>query len=306
VTLTDEELLVSADMSGERIDAFLAERYEELSRGLIQDLIRQGKVQVNAGLTKASYRLRENDRVTLSVPAAEPLDLQPENLPISIIYQDQDFVVVDKAKGMVVHPAQGNWEHTLVHALLYHVQELSGINGTLRPGIVHRLDKDTSGLLVVTKNDQAHRNLAEQIKEHTARREYLALIYGTLPNTMGTIDAPIGRSKTDRKKMAVTERGKPSVTNYEVLERFQNFTLVRAQLLTGRTHQIRVHFAYIKHAVVNDPLYSSGKKHFGQKSQMLHAEQLTLTHPSTGEVMHFTAPLPDYFAQALDGLRQQG
>jgi 23S rRNA pseudouridine1911/1915/1917 synthase len=304
--VSDEELeeIIRAETDGARLDLFVAEKYAALSRGSIQDLIKRGLITVNAKPAKASCKLKSGDQVAINLPPAVPLELQPENIALNIVYQDEDIVVIDKPKGLITHPAQGNWQHTLVHALLYHIPDLSGINGVLRPGIVHRLDKDTSGLLVVAKHDQSHRHLAEQIKAHTLRREYLALVHGVLPNNLGRIEAPIGRSKTDRKKMAVVDNGKPSITEYETLERFRQFTLVRARLLTGRTHQIRVHFAYIKHAVVNDPLYSTGKKYFGQHSQMLHAEKLTLTHPSTGEEMSFTAPLPDYFAAALEDLRK--
>jgi 23S rRNA pseudouridine1911/1915/1917 synthase len=222
------------------------------------------------------------------------------------LYQDEDLVIVDKPKGMVVHPAHGNWDQTMVNALLYHIHDLSGINGELRPGIVHRLDKDTSGVMVVAKNDQAHRNLAEQIREHTIKREYIALVHGVIKENLGTIDAPIGRSKLDRKKMAVIKDGRRAVSNYEVMKRFNNYTLVKVTLLTGRTHQIRVHFAYIKHPVVGDPLYGSAKKHFDLDSQALHACLLGFDHPRSGDYMEFSSDLPPYFRSILAQLEQSG
>ena len=298
----DDEILAGEENVGERLDIFLAASYTELSRGLIQELIKSGQVFVNGQKTKSSYRLKAEDTVSIQIPAAIPLELKAENIALNIIYQDEDIAVIDKPKGMVVHPAHGNWEHTLVNALLFHIKDLSGINGKLRPGIVHRLDKDTSGLLVIAKNDRAHRQLTEQIKNHSMRREYMALVHGVIQENLGTIDAPIGRSKIDRKKMAVLADGKPSISHYTVLERFLQYTLVRVQLMTGRTHQIRVHFAYIQHSVVNDPLYGSGRKHFGQDSQMLHAGFLSLVHPVSGEEMHFTSPLAEYFQVALQEL----
>jgi 23S rRNA pseudouridine1911/1915/1917 synthase len=216
--------------------------------------------------------------------------------------RDQDIVVIDKPQGMVVHPAHGNWDNTLVNALLYHVKDLSGINGELRPGIVHRLDKDTSGVIVAAKNDMAQRALAEQIKEHSIKREYQALVHGNIKENLGIIEAPIGRSKSDRKKMAVMSDGRPAVSKYQVIKRYKNYTHVKVELLTGRTHQIRVHFAYIKHPVVGDPLYGSGKNQLGISSQALHAFLLGLKHPRNGEYMEFTSPLPDYFKKMLSTL----
>lgn len=294
--------LVEEDMEGERLDAFLAEMMADLSRTAVKDLIGSGQVQVDGQVRKPSYRLKEGEQVLIHVPEARQVSIRPQNLPLEIVYQDQDIAVVNKPKGMVVHPAHGNWENTMVNALLYHIKDLSGMNGELRPGIVHRLDKDTSGVMVVAKHDQAHRVLAEQIKEHTIKREYQALVHGVIKENLGTIEAPIGRSRTDRKKMAVTPDGKPAISRYRVLERYQNYTFIQVTLLTGRTHQIRVHFSYIKHPVVGDPVYGPAKQHLGLDSQALHAVLLGFNHPRTGEYMEFSSPLPQVFQQALSKL----
>jgi len=291
--------LIEEDMEGERLDTYLAEVMADLSRTAIKDLIVSGQVLVDGQVRKPSYRVKEGDQVLIHVPEARQVAIKPQNLPLEIIYQDQDIAVVNKPKGMVVHPAHGNWENTMVNALLYHVKDLSGINGELRPGIVHRLDKDTSGVMVVAKHDQAHRVLAEQIKEHTIKREYQALVHGVIKENLGTIEAPIGRSRVDRKKMAVIADGKPAISRYRVLERYQNYTLVQVSLLTGRTHQIRVHFSYIKHPVVGDTVYGPAKNNLGLVSQALHACVLGFNHPRTGEYMEFSSPLPDEFQQAL-------
>ncbi len=297
------EKWVGEDEAGKRLDAWLAEQYGHLSRGRLQELIQEEMVWVDGKKVKPSYRVRGGEKVIIEEPELKKLDLIPQNIPLTILYEDADVVVLDKPKGMVVHPAHGNWDSTLVNALLYHVKDLSGINGDLRPGIVHRLDKDTSGVMMAAKNDYAHRSLAEQIRAHSIQREYVALVHGVIQENLGTIDAPIGRSKKDRQKMAVIADGRPAVSDYEVMERFQNYTLVRVRLRTGRTHQIRVHFSYIKHAVVGDPLYGSGKKHFGVTSQMLHAEKLGFVHPKTQKYMEFTSPLPEYFQNILEQLR---
>ena len=274
-----ELYLVEEELEGERLDAFLADMMAELSRTAIKELITSGQVWVDGQIRKPSYRLKEGEEVLINLPEARPVSIEPQNLPLEIIYQDQDIAVVNKPKGMVVHPAHGNWDHTMVNALLYHIKDLSGINGQLRPGIVHRLDKDTSGVMVVAKHDQAHRSLAEQIKEHSMKREYQALVHGIIKENLGTIEAPIGRSRTDRKKMAVTKDGKPAISRYRVLERFHNYSLVQVSLLTGRTHQIRVHFSYIKHPVVGDPVYGPAKQHLELDSQALHACILGFRHP---------------------------
>lgn len=300
-----ELILIEEDMEGERLDALVAEQLEQLSRSLVKDLIDSNMIVVNGKKCKASYRVKEGDEITVSIPEPREIPLAAQDIPLEIVYQDQDLVVVNKPKGMVVHPAHGNWDNTMVNALLFHIKDLSGINGSLRPGIVHRLDKDTSGLMVVAKNDRTHRNLAEQIKEHSIKREYIALVSGTIKENLGTIDAPIGRSKFDRKKMAVVTDGRPAISNYQVLQRYQNYTLVKVGLLTGRTHQIRVHFAYIKHPVVGDGVYGSGKKHFGLESQALHACTLGFKHPGTSEYMEFRNELPEYFEAILGQLAQK-
>lgn len=306
MTISRETLVVLEDMEGERLDSFVAEVLVDLSRSTVQNLIKAGQVRVDGKKVRPSYRVGQGQQVEVELPVPQPVEITPENIPLTIIYQDQDLAVIDKPKGMVVHPAHGNWEHTLVNALLYHIKDLSGINGELRPGIVHRLDKDTSGVMVVAKNDVAHRGLAEQIKEHHIKREYIALVHGVIKENLGTIDAPIGRSKLDRKKMAVVKDGRPALSNYEVLRRFGNYSLLRVSLMTGRTHQIRVHFAHIKHAVVGDPLYGSAKKHFGLDSQALHAQLLGFHHPRTGDYMEFTSPLPSYFVEIITRLELDG
>ncbi|MGI5920240.1 MAG: RluA family pseudouridine synthase [Syntrophomonadaceae bacterium] len=298
-------LVVEEDMEGERLDSFICSGSADLSRAMVKTLVTEGRVSVNGEQCKSSYRVKAGDEVRIVIPELQPVSIKPQNIPLNIIYQDEDIVVVDKPKGMVVHPAHGNWDNTMVNALLYHIRDLSGINGELRPGIVHRLDKDTSGVMVVAKNDRAHRNLAEQIKIHSINREYIALVHGMIKENLGSIDAPIGRSKMDRKKMAVVAGGREALSNYEVLERFGNYTLVKVKLLTGRTHQIRVHFAYIKHPVVGDPLYGSGKKHFGLDSQALHAHLLGFEHPTSGEYVEFHSALPAYFLSILEQLRNK-
>ncbi|MFY9323430.1 MAG: RluA family pseudouridine synthase [Syntrophomonadaceae bacterium] len=297
--MRSELYLVEEELEGERLDAFLADMMAELSRTAIKELITSGQVWVDGQIRKPSYRLKEGEEVLIDLPEARPVSIEPQNLPLEIIYQDQDIAVVNKPKGMVVHPAHGNWDQTMVNALLYHIKDLSGINGQLRPGIVHRLDKDTSGVMVVAKHDQAHRSLAEQIKEHSMKREYQALVHGIIKENLGTIEAPIGRSRTDRKKMAVTKDGKPAISRYRVLERFHNYSLVQVSLLTGRTHQIRVHFSYIKHPVVGDPVYGPAKQHLELDSQALHACILGFRHPRTDEYMEFSSPLPPVFKEAL-------
>jgi 23S rRNA pseudouridine1911/1915/1917 synthase len=301
-----QRVLVDEDMEGERLDVFLTEQISGLSRTMIKNLIKEGMVKVDGELRKASYPVVIGQVIEIEIPAPETVAITAQDIPLEIMYQDEDLAVINKAKGMVVHPAHGHKDNTLVNALMYHIKDLSGINGELRPGIVHRLDKDTSGVMVIAKNDAAHRSLAQQIKDHTINREYIALVHGVIKENLGTIEAPIGRSKTDRKKMAVIADGRPAVSNYQVLERFNNYTLVKVILLTGRTHQIRVHFAYIKHPVVGDPLYSSGtaKKHFNLDSQALHARLLGFHHPRSGEYMEFSHEPPPYFQKILEQLHR--
>ncbi len=296
-------IMVEEELDGERLDAAVAEQISGLSRTAVKNLINAGRIMVDGMVCKASYRLTEGQEISVEIPAPEMVQIAAQDLPLQIIYQDHDLVVLNKAKGMVVHPAPGHHDQTMVNALLYHIKDLSGINGDLRPGIVHRLDKDTSGVMVVAKNDTAHRVLAAQIKDHTINREYIALVHGVIKENLGVIDAPIGRSKTDRKKMAVTANGRSAMSNYQVLGRYRHYSLVKVKLLTGRTHQIRVHFAYIKHPVVGDPLYSSAKKHFGLESQALHAHLLGFVHPRSGEYMEFTTEVPEYFQKIINELK---
>jgi len=287
---------------GIRLDVALTEATQK-SRSFIQNLIAEQRVLVNGQPKKANYKVRPGDHVELNYPEPTKLDVQPEDIPLDIVYEDSDLLVVNKPQGMVVHPAPGSWSGTLVNALLYHCQNLSGINGVLRPGIVHRIDKDTSGLLVVAKNDEAHRGLAEQIKNHKVVRNYRAIVHGVLAEPSGTIDAPIGRDPNFRKKMAVVfKNSKEAITHYYVLNRFLNFTEIKAVLETGRTHQIRVHMAYIKHPILGDPLYGPKKNPFGVQSQVLHAELLSFKHPRTGKQMEFSVEPPETFRKIREQL----
>ena len=302
-----ESVVFSAEEKGQRLDVFVVERCPELSRSHVQKLIEQGAVLVDGQLRKANFKLRGTESVQIAVPEAEPISVAPEDIPLDILYEDKDIIVVNKARGMVVHPASGVNSGTLVNALLYHCQDLSGINGEIRPGIVHRLDKDTSGVMVCAKNDTAHLDLAEQIRTKAAHRTYLAVVHGNIKEEAGIIKGDIGRHPTDRKKMAIVrENGKPAVTHFKVLERFGEYTLVECRLETGRTHQIRVHMASIGHPLVNDPKYGPKKSSpFAINGQALHSLQLTLTHPVTKEEMTFTAPLPTDMEKILTGLRNK-
>ena len=286
-----------------RLDAYIASKQSDLSRSNIQKLIDSGDILVNNSIKKMSYKVQEGDVIQINVPEAREANIKPENIPIDIIYQDNDIIVVNKPKGLVVHPADGNPDGTLVNAIMAICKDgLSGIGGELRPGIVHRLDKDTSGLLIVAKNDKAHRLMSEQIKNREVRKIYIALVKGVVSENEATIDMPIGRSTKDRKKMAVRKDGKEAVTHFKVLKRYPNYTLLEVKIDTGRTHQIRVHMAEIGHPVVGDMVYSSGKNEFGVEGQMLHAKSLDFKHPITGEQMHLEAPLPKYFEDVLDKL----
>lgn len=286
-----------------RIDKVLSQELADYSRSQIQQWLKDERVMVNGTTVKANYKVKAGDQVTIIVPEPTVLELTPENIPLEIVYEDEDVAVVNKPQGMVVHPSAGHPNGTLVNALLFHIQNLSSINDVIRPGIVHRIDKDTSGLLMIAKNDFAHESLAKQLKEKTSLRKYVALVHGVIPHEKGVIDAPIGRSKTDRKMQAVIEEGKPAVTHFQVLERFADFTLVELQLETGRTHQIRVHMKYIGYPLAGDPVYGP-KKTLPGKGQFLHAQVLGFEHPRTGEFLTFTAPLPEVFQKTLEKLRK--
>lgn len=294
-------LIITEQMTG-RIDKQLSHHYPQFSRSQLQRWITDGNVLVNGQVVKPKYKLVAGDQVVIKPEIPKKIDLQPEDIPLDIVYEDDDVIVVNKPTGMVVHPAPGHPDHTLVNALLYH-SPLSTINGEFRPGIVHRIDKDTSGLLMVAKNDRAHRSLAAQLKAKTNQREYVALVHGVIKEERGTIDAPLGRSPKDRKKQAIISNGRHAVTHFRVLERFANYTLVACRLETGRTHQIRVHMKYIGHPLVGDPLYGPRKTITGH-GQYLHARLLGFKHPRTGEEMTFTAPLPEYFTQTIERLEK--
>jgi len=302
-----KEVSYKAEEAGKRLDVFLVTYQPELSRSHIQKLIDQGAVLVDGQVRKANYKLHGGETVSLVIPEAEPVSVEPENIPLDVLYEDKDIIVINKPRGMVVHPAAGVHTGTLVNALLYHCHDLSGINGEIRPGIVHRLDKDTSGVLVCAKNDVAHLDLAEQISTKTAHRVYRAIVHGNIKEEAGIIKGDIGRHPTDRKKMAIVrENGKPAVTHFKVLERFGEYTLVECRLETGRTHQIRVHMTSIGHPLVNDPKYGPKKSSpFAIKGQALHSLSLTLNHPVTKEEMTFTAPLPQDMEKILTGLRNK-
>lgn len=295
-----------AENAGDRIDKFISEKSESLSRSAAAKIIEEQGVTVNGAVVSKNYKCKENDKIVLIVPQAKPLDVEAENIPLDIVYEDNDLLVVNKPKGMVVHPAPGNYSGTLVNALLYHCKDsLSGINGVLRPGIVHRIDKDTSGLLIVAKNDTAHAGLARQIKEHSFSREYECVVHGNMKDDEGTIHLPIGRNPKDRKKMAVVYRNsKDAVTHYEVIKRYGQFTHIRCRLETGRTHQIRVHMAYMGHPVAGDEVYGPKKVQKGLNGQCLHAKHIGFVHPKTGLWLEFESELPDYFISFLDKLER--
>ncbi len=302
--MENRTIVVSLEDASKRIDIFLNEELD-LSRSYIKTLIEKQNVLVNSNvIKKAGYIVKENDVISVSIPEAEILNLEPENIDLDIIYEDDDLAVINKPQGMVVHPAPGSYDHTLVNALLYHLKNLSDINGVIRPGIVHRLDKDTSGLLVVAKNNEAHINLQEQIASKAAKRFYIALVDGVVNRDEGVINTLIDRSKKDRKMMSVSnDTGRVAITHFKVIERFPRYTLMEYELKTGRTHQIRVHSKFIGHPVVGDPVYGGSNK-FNLNGQLLHAFRLVLTHPRTGQVMTFEAPIPKYFEDVLDKLRK--
>lgn len=292
---------ITEELEDERIDKCLAVLIDSLSRSYIQKMVKEGQVTVNGQPVKGSYRLRTDDLVSFSLPEAVEPDIRAEDIPLDILYEDGDVVIVNKPKGMVVHPAAGHYSGTLVNALMYHCgDQLSGINGVLRPGIVHRIDRDTTGSIIVCKSDSAHKKIAEQLKNHTLTRRYRAICQGVLKNDEGTIDANLGRDPTDRKKMAVgSKNGKRAVTHYHVLQRFKKYTYIECTLETGRTHQIRVHMASIGHPILGDEVYGNGKCPFKLQGQTLHAMTLGFVHPSTEEYIEVEAPLPTYFLHLL-------
>ena len=296
-----------SEHKGQRLDTALTAILLEYSRSILQRWIKDGKVQIGGQPAKASHKIETGEFAEIEVPEVRGSALKAQDLAVPILYEDSDLVVVNKPRGLVVHPAAGHWEDTLVNSLLAQCDDLSGIGGEVRPGIVHRLDKDTSGVLVVAKNDPTHHALAEQIRTREAKRVYLAIVQGEIAESKGRIEAPIGRHPKDRKKMAIlTQGGKDAATEFTVLERFTNYTLVECRLVTGRTHQIRVHFSYIGFPVVGDPLYGSRKQAFSIEGQALHAFRLSFTHPQTGKEMTFEAPLPKDMEEILESLRNQG
>lgn len=297
-----EKLFFTIEKGGERIDKYLSEQLEDMTRSHIQKLIKENMVRVNGMTVKSNFKLSASDQIEVEIPELKEPDILPENIPLDILYEDQDILVVNKPKGMVVHPAPGHYTGTLVNAIMYHCKDnLSGINGVMRPGIVHRIDMDTTGSLLICKNDRAHQALAEQLKEHSITRKYHAIVHARLKEDEGTIDKPIGRHPIDRKKMSVhCTNGREAVTHYRVLKRFQQFTYIECQLETGRTHQIRVHMSSIGHPILGDQVYGPAKCPYKLQGQTLHAKVLGITHPTTGEYMEFDAPLPDYFQGLLE------
>ena len=296
---------ITPEMEGERIDKCISNYLESLSRSYIQKIIKDGKAYVNDAVVKANYKVKVDDKVQFEIPDCEEPDIPPQDIPLDILYEDKDILIVNKPKDMVVHPAPGHYEGTLVNAIMFHCKdELSGINGVLRPGIVHRIDKDTTGSIIICKNDEAHRKIAQQLKEHSITRKYRAIVYGRIMEEEGTVNAPIGRHPTDRKKMAINEKnGKPAVTHYKVLERFDKYTYIECQLETGSTHQIRVHMTSIGHPLLGDEVYGNAKCPFKLEGQTLHAMTIGFIHPTTGEYVEYEAPLPEYFEHLLQILR---
>lgn len=296
---------ITPEMEGERIDKCISNYLESLSRSYIQKIIKDGKAYVNDAVVKANYKVKVDDKVQFEIPDCEEPDIPPQDIPLDILYEDKDILIVNKPKDMVVHPAPGHYEGTLVNAIMFHCKdELSGINGVLRPGIVHRIDKDTTGSIIICKNDEAHRKIAQQLKEHSITRKYRAIVYGRILEEEGTVNAPIGRHPTDRKKMAINEKnGKPAVTHYKVLERFDKYTYIECQLETGRTHQIRVHMTSVGHPLLGDEVYGNAKCPFKLEGQTLHAMTIGFIHPATGDYVEYEAPLPEYFEHLLQILR---
>lgn len=300
------EIILECDENSSRIDAWLAGKLEDYSRSYIQKLCQDGNIKVNGIEVKANYKLKQGDRLTVSIPDAEILQVTAEEIPLDIVFEDEHIIVINKSKGMVVHPAAGNYSGTLVNALMEHCGEsLSDINGIIRPGIVHRIDKDTSGLLVVAKNNHAHEFLSKKLKTHDIKREYIALVEGIIYENTGKIDAPIGRHPVERKKMSVNvKNGRNAVTHFKVLERFTSASYLELKLETGRTHQIRVHLAYINHPIIGDEVYGRRKQRFDTQGQVLHARRLTFEHPATGKQMEFETPVPEYFTKLIQEIKE--
>ncbi|ABS42085.1 RluA family pseudouridine synthase [Clostridium botulinum] len=298
-------LQVEKEFDNVRLDLYLSKIFEDKSRSYLQGIIDEGNVLVNNKEKKRNYKLKVGDNIEVNIPEPKLLQIEPEDIKLDIIYEDKDVIVVNKPQEMVVHPAPGVYSGTLVNALLHHCKDLSGINGVARPGIVHRIDKDTSGILVVAKNDISHNNLAAQFKEHSISRVYMALVEGIIKYEQGTIEAPIGRHPVDRIKMAVVKDGRHAVTHYKVIERFKNHTLVECRLETGRTHQIRVHMSHIMHPLVGDPVYGYKKQRFNLKGQMLHAKLLGFIHPTTRQYVEFESELPEYFKKIIKILKNE-
>lgn len=296
---------ITKDDEEKRIDTFLVSNLTDISRSRIQKLIEENQITVNDKNINKNYKLKENDSIIIQIQQPKEIEILPENIPLDIIYEDNDVILVNKPQNMVVHPANGHYTHTLVNGLMYHCKDnLSGINGVMRPGIVHRIDKDTSGILIVAKNDKAHNSLSNQLKDHSMTRVYYAVVCGNLKNDKGTINAPIGRHPIDRKKMAVTlKNSKNAVTHYEVINRFKKYTLIRLKLETGRTHQIRVHMSHIGHPLLGDIVYGNQKQPFNLTGQTLHAKILGFLHPTTNKYMEFETPLPNYFEDILKKLQ---
>ena len=298
-----EKIVVEDNNLKKRLDSYIVDKIQELSRTTVKRLIDEEKILVNGKKQKSSYKPEQGDSISIDIPEAHEIELEAQNIPVPVIYEDNDIIVVNKPKGMVVHPANGNPDGTLVNAILAMCKDsLSGIGGEIRPGIVHRLDKDTSGLLIVAKNDEAHIKMSKQIQDRKVTKKYIALVKGVISENEATIDLPIGRSTKDRKKMAVDAKGKNAITHFKVLKRYNNYTLLELKIDTGRTHQIRVHMSYIGHPVVGDSVYSNGKNEFGVEGQMLHARYLEFKHPITGEKLKLEAPIPNYFEDVLQRL----
>ncbi len=296
----ENEINIVSDVENERIDVYISGQLEGMSRNSVQKLIADGKISVNNKNIKANYKLKKNDEINIIIPEPEPLDIVAEDIPIEIVYEDDDLAVINKPQGMVVHPAPGHYTGTLVNGLMYNLKNLSSINGIMRPGIVHRLDKNTSGLMLIAKNDKSHNFLAKALKEHSINRIYYALVEGNIKDDEGVVDAPLGRSEKDRKKRAVTfKNSKNAITNYWVIERYGKYTLLKLKLETGRTHQIRVHMKHIGHPVVGDDVYGSKTNKFKLDGQLLHSKSVGFIHPTTNEYMKFESDLPEYFVEVL-------